>query len=490
VAQNGVQVQVRLMLHVAGFFLLMLALSLCAPLAVALFYGDGGILPFAASIAATALPGALLIWLFPRKYQSDISIREAILLVVALWTAMCLFGALPFLLHPAHFTPLDALFEAISGFTTTGASILSDVEALPRSVMFWRCFTQWLGGLGIVLLGVAILPMLGGSGYQLFRAQGGMLKSEKLRPRVAEAARALWAVYVSMSLLEYTTLRIAGMDWFDAACHTFATVATGGFSTRNAGVGAFSSPLAEYLIVLFMFAASIHFALHFQLARTRDIRVFWRSSEFRFFTALMATSTVFCGAALWAQGNLGPEETFRKALFMSVSIGSTTGFANADYNAWPIGTQILMLVLMFCGGNGGSTAGGLKSFRIVLALKNIARHMRRMVEWRAVIGVRLNGSMVPDELVAAAMQLIPIAFLIYAGSAILLATLGCDLATSLSAPATTMFGVGPGWGAVGPMGSFAEVPATAKAVLMACMFCGRLEFFTVILLFTPGFWRR
>jgi trk system potassium uptake protein TrkH len=441
-------------------------------------------------MVVTAAPGVvLLLWLPPSKAH-DLSVREAILLVVILWVAICAFGALPFALLPQFFSPLDALFESTSGFTTTGSSILRDIEVLPRSMNFWRCFSHWLGGVGIVMLGVAILPMLGGSGHQIYRAQGGMMKSDRLQPRVAEASRALWFVYVSMSFLEYVALRLAGMDWFDAACHTFATVGTGGFSPRNSSVAAFQSPAVDYIIVFFMFAASINFAHHFEFGRTRDLRVFLRSSEVRFFTLVLVASTIFCTGQLLQAETYGFEEALRKSLFMVVSIGSTTGFAVADYNLWPVGTQILMLILMFFGGNAGSTSGGLKSFRMVLAFQDAARHMRLMVERRAVIALRLNGSSIPDEAVTAALRLIPIVFAIYAVTTIALALAGCDLLTSLSAPAATMFGVGPGWGQVGPVGNFAHLTPLAKVTLMGCMLGGRLEFFTVMLLFTRSYWRR
>lgn len=460
------------------------------PLVVSLAAGDEGSFAFAASTLLTGAAGALLLAFLPHRPHLELGIRDAIVLVVFLWVAVCLFGALPFALLPSHFTVLDALFESTSAFTTTGSSILTDIEALPRSISFWRCFSHWLGGIGIVLLGVAILPMLGGSGYQLYRAQGGMMKSEKLRPRVAEATRALWVVYVSMSLFEYLALRLAGMDWFDAACHTFATVATGGFSPKNASVAAFNSPAIDYIIVFFMFVASINFGLHFQFGRTRNPLVFFRSSEFRFFFAWIAAATLFCTTQLLGAGNHDAERAFRESLFMVVSMGSTTGFAIADYNLWPASTQIVMLLLMFLGGNAGSTSGGLKSFRIVLALKDAARHMRQMVERRAVIGLRLNGDLVDDHVVTEALRLIPIVFVIYATTAVVLAASGSSMLTSLSAPAATMFGVGPGWGEIGPVGNFAAVPAPGKVCLMLCMLAGRLEFFTVMLLFTRGFWRR
>lgn len=460
------------------------------PLAVGLLDWDQGIPCFLAALAATALPGVALVTLIPHNRHHDLSIREAIVLVVVLWVAVCVFGALPFALLPEYFSPLDALFESTSGFTTTGSSILAEIETLPRSILFWRCFTQWLGGIGIVLLGVAILPMLGGSGHQLYRAQSGMMKSERIRPRVVEAARGLWFVYVSMSFLEYVALRLAGMDWFDAACHTFATVATGGFSPKNASVAAFGSPLVDYIIVFFMFVASINFGLHFQVGRARDPRIFLRSSEFRFWFAWIGGASLFCTAQLLQAGTHGWEQAFRESVFMVVSIGSTTGFAIADYNFWPVATQILMIVLMFFGGNAGSTAGGLKSFRIVLAFKNAGRHMRRMVERRAVIGIRMDGEPVADEVVSAALQLIPLVFMVYVASALILAVSGCDMLTSISAPAATMFGVGPGWGVVGPVGNFSTVPDPAKATLMVCMLTGRLEFFTVMLLCTRTFWQR
>lgn len=459
------------------------------PVGVGLVYGGEGVDSLLWALLATALPGTAFFFAFPRP-KGDLNVREAFVLVVALWLAVCVFGALPFWFSPYFPTWIDALFESTAGFTTTGSSILTDIEALPASLQFWRCFSHWLGGIGIVLLGVAVLPMLGGTGHQLYRAQSGMLKSDRIRPRVIETVRALWFVYVSMSSLLLVILMLAGMDWYDAACHMFAAVATGGFSPKNASVAAYNSPLIEYVLAIFMVAASINFAVHFQFARQRSPMVFVRSAEARFLVMWLLGVTLFCTMQLVQAGTYGLEEAWRKSLFMVVSIGSTTGFAVADYNLWPVSTQILMIILMFVGGNAGSTSGGLKSFRILLAVQTLKRHMRRMVERRAVVGIRLDGQVVDDDALHSAMQMFLVVFAIYAVSTVVLGFLGCDFLTSVSAPAATMFGVGPGLGQVGPVGNFAAVPAAAKLVLCLCMLAGRLEFFTVFVLFTPSFWRR
>ncbi|MDZ7639474.1 MAG: TrkH family potassium uptake protein [Bryobacterales bacterium] len=475
--------------HIAGYFLLMLAASMLVPAAVGIGYRDAGLAPLLFAFLSTVIPGAACFFAFPRP-TGDLSVREAFVLVVSLWVAVCLFGALPFVFSSHIPLFIDALFESTAGFTTTGSSVLHDIEALPASLQFWRCFTHWLGGIGIVLLGVAVLPMLGGSGHQLYRAQSGMLKSEKIRPRVVETVRALWFVYVSMSLVEFILLMFAGMNWYDAACHTFATVATGGFSPRAASVGAYNNPLIEYIIVFFMVAASINFAVHFQFARQRTLSVFARSAEARFLVLWLLGASLFCTLQLVEAGTYGLEEAWRKSLFMVTSIGSTTGFAVADYNLWPASTQVLMILLMFVGGNAGSTSGGLKSFRILLAMETLSRHLKRMVERRAVVGIRLDGQTVDEETVQSAMQMFLLVFAFYAVCTVSLGFLGCDFLTSISAPAATMFGVGPGLGAVGPAGHFADLPAVAKLLLCFCMLAGRLEFFTVLVLFTPVFWRR
>jgi trk system potassium uptake protein TrkH len=476
-------------LHISGYFLLLLAASMLVPVAVGVGYGDDGVRSLLWAMLATALPGAACFFAFPRP-NGDLNVREAFVLVVALWVAVCVFGALPFFFSPHIPNWVDALFESTAGFTTTGSSILTDIEALPASLQFWRCFSHWLGGIGIVLLGVAVLPMLGGTGHQLYRAQSGMLKSDRIRPRVVETVRALWFVYVSMSALLFLMLMLAGMDWYDAACHMFAAVATGGFSPKNASVAAYNSPLIEYILVIFMVAASINFAVHFQFARQRSLMVFLRAAETRFLVVWLLGVTLFCTLQLLEAGKYGLEEAWRKSLFMVVSIGSTTGFAVDDYNLWPVSTQVLMIILMFVGGNAGSTSGGLKSFRILLALQTLGRHMRRMVERRAVVGIRLDGQVVDDETLQSAMQMFLVVFGIYAISTVTLGFLGCDFLTTVSAPAATMFGVGPGLGQVGPVGNFAAVPAAAKLVLCLCMLAGRLEFFTVFVLLTPSFWRR
>jgi trk system potassium uptake protein TrkH len=378
----------------------------------------------------------------------------------------------------------------MSGFTTTGASVLTNIEANPRGILFWRSLTHWLGGMGIIVLSLAILPFLGVGGMQLFKAEVPGPVPEKLTPRIQQTAFLLWAVYVLLSLAETLLLMVAGMNLFDALTHTFGTMATGGFSPKNLSVGFYRSPFVDWIITVFMFLAGANFTLHYFALRGR-LSVFWKDEEFRFYTwiTLFGTATVM---AIHLAGNAysSAGDALRFSAFQVVSILTTTGFVTADFEKWPAYTQLLLLVLMFVGGCAGSTGGGMKNIRILLLAKQAGAEIRRLLHPRSVIVPRIGGKVVERE----AMNSVAVFFVVYmalfVGASLFMAGLGLDLVSAISSVAATLGNIGPGLGIVGPMDNYAAVPQAGKWILSACMLLGRLELFTVLMLFVPGTWRK
>lgn len=476
-------------LHIVGLFLMVLAATMAVPLVYALAGPGGGLRPLAAAAGTSLAAGLALFVAFPRP-ETELTRREGVLLVALTWGAVCCFGSLPFYFSPSFASLTDAVFEATSGFTTTGATVLEKVEVLPPAIGLWRCFTHWLGGMGIVLLGVAILPLLGAGGMHLYRAEFSGARSEKLKPRVTETALALWRIYVALTLAEYVALRLAGMDPFEAACHSFSTLGTGGFSTRTASLAGFRSPLIELIVIAFMILAGINFTRHYQLWRERQVRGFFGDVEIRAYLLILLAAGALVAASLVGQGGYSWPEAVRKALFQVASILTTTGFVTDDFERWRPLPQLLLLALMFVGGCTGSTAGGLKVARIVLLGRVVRRQFRRIVEPRGVFAVRLGGQAVPEETIQSLLNMVYLALLVFFAASAVLAAQGADLITGISAAAAAMFNIGPGLGSVGPAEHYGHLPALSKWVLAAAMLCGRLEFYTALVIFTPVFWRK
>ncbi len=478
----------RTILQIAGFFVLALAASLGMVTLFALFSDDAGFDSLAlATLIAVGLGGFLCLAF--RCPPQKISNREGILLVILTWVAAGLVGALPFYFsaHFGNFT--DAFFESISGFTTTGATILEDIEALPRSLLLWRSLTHWIGGMGIILLGIAILPLIGTGGMELYRAEFSGARSERLTPRIAETALALWKLYFFFTLAEFLILWGVGMDAFEAICHAFSTMATGGFSTRNGSIEAFASPIIEYVIIFFMLVAGINFTQHYRLLMERRPRAFFTDYEIRFYFGLLAAATAAITFTLsWSVPDFF--EASRIALFQVVSIMTTTGFSSANFELWGPFAQLLLLALMFAGGCTGSTAGGMKVARIFLLFRVVAREFRRIVERRGVFAIRFNQEAVSESTIQSLLNLVYIAFLINFAACMALTALGVDVFTAISAVAASMFNIGPGLGSVGPSETYGHLPHLAKWVLSFCMLAGRLEYYTLLVLFTGAFWRK
>lgn len=458
------------------------------PAGLALYYADQGFLPLLKALGLTAAVGvALIVALRPEPHE--INHREGILFVCLAWCSASALGALPYYFSDSFPSYTDSFFEAISGFTATGATVLSDIESVPRSLLFWRSLSQWVGGMGIILLGIAILPLLGTGGMALYRAEFSGARSEKLKPRIAETALALWKIYVSFSVAAYVALRLAGMEPYDAICHTFTTVATGGFSPRGASIESFQSPAIEYVVVFFMVACGVNFTRHYRLFVERKARDFF-DAEVRVYLLILGTVTLLIAGTLLRSPGSELGESLRLALFQTVSIGTTTGFSSVDFEAWTPFAKLLLLALMFVGGCTGSTAAGMKVARIILLFRVVGRQFRQMVERRGVFAVRFGGKAVSEQTINSLLNLVYIALMINFAACMALTAAGVDVLTAISAVAAAMFNIGPGLGDVGPADHYGRLPGLAKWVLSFCMLAGRLEFYTVLVVFTSAFWRK
>jgi trk system potassium uptake protein TrkH len=475
--------------YVLGQFLLALAGTMLIPLGYGWLTGSEGLLSLVYGALITAGSAGLLIR-FSGKPERELTQREGLLLVVSVWGAVGLFGSIPFYLSPYFSSFTDAFFESISGFTTTGATILDRVEVLPEALQFWRCFSHWLGGMGIVILGIAILPLVGHGGMHLYRAEFSGAKSERLKPRIAETAIALWKIYLTLTVAEFIALRLAGMSGFEAICHTFSTLGTGGFSTRTESIAGFNSPLIEWIIIVFMLMAGISFIQHYRFWVERNPRSVFKDVELRYYALIALVSTGVIGAVLILNDGYGITLATRTSLFQVAAIVTTTGFVTDNFELWHPLPQLILLALMFVGGCTGSTAGGMKTSRILLLARVIDREFKRMVERRGVFAVRLGGQVVPESTVQSLLNLVYLAFIVNFVSCLALAALGVDVLTSITAVAASMFNIGPGLGSVGPAENYGSLPDLAKWVLGGCMIAGRLEYYTVLVILTPAFWRK
>ncbi|MFN2371596.1 MAG: TrkH family potassium uptake protein [Candidatus Krumholzibacteriia bacterium] len=478
----------RSVAKVLAFLLLVTSACLVLPALVALLYREPDWRHFLlAAAGGGVLSGGALLAL---RDAPDLRVREGFAVVACGWLAAGLLGAVPCWLSGQIPSFTDAAFESVSGFTTTGATILTDVEGRSHATLFWRALSHWLGGMGIVLLAVAILPLLGVGGMQLFRAEVPGPTAERLTPRIRETAKLLWGVYVLLTALETGALMLAGMGFFDAVCHSFATMATGGFSNHDASVGGYATPAVEWIIIVFMLLAGTNFSLHYLALRGRPDR-YAKDEEFRFFLLIVAGVTGALTVLLLAAGFYGSTgETVRGALFQTVSILTTTGFGTADYLMWPPFAHAVLLMLMAVGGCAGSTGGGIKVVRLLILLKTAKLELRRMLHPRAVFTLWFNGRAVAPSLQTNVLGFFLLFMVVYGVGVLVLTAGGRDLVTSVGATAATLGNIGPGLGLVGPAGNYAALMDWEKWLLMAFMLVGRLELFTVLVLFLPGAWRR
>ena len=475
-------------LAVLAFIVLATGVLMATSVFVSFLHDGEELVPLAVSSGVTIVAGAVL-WFVLRTHRNEVGIRDGFVIVSLGWVAASMFGCLPFLLSGSIPSFTDAFFETMSGFTTTGATILTDIERLPHGLLYWRSLTQWIGGLGIILLSVAILPLLGVGGMQLFKAEVPGVTVEKITPRISQTARILWLVYVLLTLTETLMLLWAGLPLFDAVCHSFTTVSTGGFSTKNASIAHFESAGVEIIIIVFMFLAGVSFTLHYR-ALKGDYQSYSRDGEFKFYALmiLVVTILVFLGIPTLSSDELGWR--IRAALFQVVSIVTTTGYVTADYELWLPAVQLVLLLMMLNGACAGSTAGGIKLVRVIVLLKNGLNQMKALLHPRAVIPVRHNGRAVGQDIIVDVLAFLVLYITLFALATIVMSATGLDMVSAAGSVAATIGNIGPGLGSVGAIDNYAHIPDFGKWVLTFCMLTGRLELFTVLVLFTPSFWRR
>ncbi|CCO08101.1 TrkH family potassium uptake protein [Desulforamulus hydrothermalis] len=477
---------IQLVLKTLGLVLLFEAAAMVPSLFISIFYQEAGTFSFLVGITAAGLAGCGL-YLVPVKHK-NVGYREGFAIATFSWLLLALFGAIPFAVAGAVPGYIDAVFETMSGFTTTGASVIPNVEILPKSILFWRSLTHWLGGMGIIVLTLALIPSLNIAGMQLFKAEVPGPTKSKVLPRIAQTSRQLYKVYVFITLIQVAALKLAGLSWFDSFIHTFGSVATGGFSNYNASVGHFQSLAVETIIIFFMVLSGINFALHYYWMRG-DCRPLWQDYETRLFLTLILCSTAVISVNLFIVTGHSPAQAVREALFTVCSLITTTGYATADYDQWPALSKFILLFLMFVGGCAGSTGGGLKVGRLLILTKAFSRQLMRLIHPKAVIPVRIGQDVVAQEVVESAHVFFTLYMMLFALGTAVLAALGLDLVSAASAAAANLGNVGPGLGLVGPMFNYADLPDLGKMTLTFLMLVGRLEIYTVLLVFSVKFWR-
>jgi len=431
----------------------------------------------------------LIIW-FTLKSSEDTELRkrDGYLIVTFGWLTMSITGSLPYVFSGAIPHYADAFFETISGYTTTGASILTDIESLPMGILFWRSLTQWIGGMGIIVLAVAILPILGIGGMQLFVAEAPGISPDKLRPRIRETAIRLWLIYVILTSMELILLLLGGMSFFDAINHSLTTMATGGFSTKDASIAHFTNPFIHYVIIVFMFLAGTNFTLTY-FGLHGQIKKIWQNEEFRFYSIFTLIFGILIALAIMGFTTEKFEPAFRGSLFMVVSIVSTTGYVTLDYTSIHSLITVIFFMLMFIGASAGSTAGGVKVIRHVILVKNSLLELQRLLHPNAVLPVRLNNKAVSKDITFNVLAFMIMYFMVFALGSVIMSLIGVDFSTALGSVATSVGNIGPGIGTVGPVNNFAHIPFPGKWFLSFLMLLGRLELFTVLILFSPYFWR-
>ncbi|MFB6319013.1 TrkH family potassium uptake protein [Saccharicrinis sp. FJH54] len=478
----------KLIFRVLGLLLAVEAFFMLVTAGVSLIYGEPD---FMSHIKAAGITGGtgILFGILGRKSGKKIGKREGYIIVSLVWIVFSFFGLLPFYIGDYIPSFTDSFFETMSGFTTTGSSILNDIEALPHGILFWRSIIQWLGGMGIIVLSLAVLPFLGVGGMQLFAAEVPGPTPDKLHPKITSTAKRLWGIYLALTIAETALLTFGGMDIFDSVCHAFTTMATGGYSTKQASVAYWESPYIQYIITLFMFLAGTNFTLTYFAIKLKPKKVI-QNEEFRFYLGFVILFTLIIGAGLMYKHGLGLEHAFRDALFQVVSIITTTGYATADYLTWFPLLSILIFILMFFGGSAGSTGGGIKIVRIVMLIKNSSYELKRLIHPNAIIPARYNSRVVAPEIVTNVLAFFVFYVISIIVSIVVLSALGIDFETSVGAVVTCIGNIGPGIGEVGPAANFAYIPDFGKWFLSFLMLLGRLELFTIIVMFSAAFWRK
>jgi trk system potassium uptake protein TrkH len=478
-------------IHALGLMLVVFSITYLLPVVASLVYDDGTLFDFLLAMVWTAGVGMLL-WLLTRRYKGELSIRHGYLLVVAMWTAMPAVATLPLLLVIDGLSFTDAYFETMSGITTTGATVLTGLDNLQPAINVWRHELNWIGGLGIIVLAVAVLPLLGVGGRQLFKAETpGPMKDTALTPRIAETARNLWVVYVAITLICIAALKWAGMNWLDAICHAFSAMGLGGFSTHDASVGYFNSPLIEFVMIVFMLFAVVNFATHFLAWRGRSLGVYLRDAEAVASLGLILVSCVGIASFLWWQ-NVYPGfwMSLRHASFNLVSIATSSGYASVDYAQWPIFAPLWMMFLTAIAASSGSTGGGIKMIRTLVLVKQAGREFVKLLHPAAINPMKIGGHVIANNIVFAVLGFIFLYFMSIVTLTFVLLISGMDFISAFTAVLASINNCGPGLGTVGPASNYSGLTDFQTWVCTFAMLIGRLEIFTVLILFTPHFWRR
>ncbi|WP_162417569.1 TrkH family potassium uptake protein [Cyclobacterium roseum] len=477
----------KAILKVMGGLMMLLGVLMFPSIAFSYYYQSGDEITLIGSALICLAVGGTFFYSFANQDQ-NIRKREGYMIVAMSWIIMSVFGMMPYIFSGSIPVVTDAIFETVSGFTTTGASILTDIERLPAGILLWRSMTQWIGGLGIIVLTVAIFPLLGIGGIELFVAESPGPTSDKVHPRIRETAKRLWFIYVGLTIVLVALYYLEGMSFFDAMNHSLTTMSTGGFSTKNASMAYFESPLIQYTAILFMFLAGTNFTLLYFAFKGRFSRI-WASDEFRAYLISLSLLVVGIAAAIYylVPGNI--EKIFRDAMFQVVSLITTTGYVTADYTSYSDGLTIIFFMMLFMGACAGSTSGSIKFIRHLTFVKNSTLEFKRIVHPRAVVPLKINGERVTGKIITHIMNFLLLYLMIFVLGSIVMSIAGYDMITSFGAVATSLGNVGPGIGRVGPVDNFAFLSPFAKLFLSFLMLLGRLELFTILVLFSPYFWR-
>jgi trk system potassium uptake protein TrkH len=482
-------VQYKNIIRILGLLVALLSVTMLPPALVSLIYRDGGGVPFLLGFIWCLVTG-FVAW-YPNRYQkTDLRAREGFLIVVLFWLVLASFSAIPLiLLEQPSLSITDAFFESFSGLTTTGATILNHIEGLPHAVLWYRQQLQWLGGMGIIVLAVAVLPMLGIGGMQLYRAETpGPVKDSKMTPRIADTAKHLWYIYLSLTIACALAYWLAGMSIFDAICHSFSTIAIGGFSTHDASMGYFNSPTINLVCVFFLLIAGVNFALHYAVVHSKSLKNYFYDPEFKVFIGIQVVLVLICFTVLMTSGTYqDADQAFDQALFQSVSISTTAGFATTSFADWPTLLPILLIFSSFIGGCAGSTGGGMKVVRVLLLYLQGLRELNKLVHPKAVFSIKMGKKVLPDRVVEAVWGFFSAYAAVFVICMLLLLATGMDDITAFTAVAASINNLGPGLGEVAA--NYSSIGDASKWVLIMAMLFGRLEIFTLLVLFTPAFWR-
>ncbi len=482
---------IKLSLKILSALIAFIGVCLIIPMALSILHHHDGEGLRLFIISSSSIIVGLFLFKILKPESKELTHKDGFFIVACGWTIFSFIGALPFYFSKYFQSFADAFFESASGFTTTGSTILTNIEAVAPSLLFWRSIIQWLGGMGIIVLSIAILPFLEIGGMQLYQAEVPGPTKDKLTPRIEDTAKLLWIVYFLFTLAEVILLMLGGMSLYDAVCHAFTTMATGGFSTKNASIAAYNSPYIDYVITFFMFSAGINFSLHYQLIFQKNFKCFLKNTEVKFYFLINLIATIILTISLYINKNYHTIiDSFRYAVFQAVSIVTTTGYGTADYEKWSYLCQFLLILLMLIGGCAGSTGGGIKHIRIYVYLKYTWNQIFKIIHPNAVKNLKIEGKIVEERVISSILSFIALYFLIFTISSILLLAFGGqDIVTSLSAIIATLSNIGPGLGNVGPVDNFSGFTAFGKIILSFCMIIGRLEFYTILVIFAPDFWK-